>query len=228
MLLQIKIKLIDWLKNHIFTSPNRIDPHAIIAPHVRIYQSEIHGKISIADHSLLYKVNVSGNISIGKNTSLWGPNIHIQSLFHPVSIGNFCSIAHDVTIQEYNHDHSRITTYFIHKNIFGEDMRNDAVSKGPITIGHDVWIGTGATVLSGVTIGNGVVVAANSVVTRNIPPYAIVGGSPAQIIKYRFDEETILLLQEIQWWNWDHQKIKNNKSIFSEKFPKEKLEEWLR
>lgn len=90
-------------------------------------------------------------------------------------------------------------------------------TKGTIEIGNDVWIGTSAVILSGVKIGHGAVVAAGSLVTKNIPPYAIVGGNPAKIIKYRFNEDKIKELLEMNWWDWSEEKIKNNIEILSSK-----------
>lgn len=75
-------------------------------------------------------------------------------------------------------------------------------SKGDVRIGHDVWIGRDALVLSGVTIGNGAIVAAGSVVTRSVAPYAIVGGNPARFIRFRIDEKFIEPMQQIAWWDW--------------------------
>jgi virginiamycin A acetyltransferase len=80
--------------------------------------------------------------------------------------------------------------------------------KGDITIENDVWIGAKSTIMSGVKIHNGAVIGANSVVTKDVPPYAIVAGNPAQIIKFRFDVNQINALQEIRWWNWEEEKIK--------------------
>jgi serine acetyltransferase len=82
--------------------------------------------------------------------------------------------------------------------------------KGDIIIENDVWIGAKATIMSGVRIGNGAIVAAGSVVSKDVPPYAIVAGNPAKIVKYRFDEEQIKKLLSICWWDWDEQKIKDN------------------
>ena len=97
--------------------------------------------------------------------------------------------------------------------------------KRQIIIGNDVTIGANVTIMGGVTIGNGAVVGANSLVTKDIPPYAIVGGNPAKIIKYRFEDEIIEKLNEIKWWNWSEEKIKENMDcilgdvkLFVEKF----------
>lgn len=79
--------------------------------------------------------------------------------------------------------------------------------KGDTVIGHDVWLGYKATIMAGVQIGHGAIVAAKSVVTKDVPPYAIVGGNPAQIIRYRFKEEDIQRLLELEWWHWPAEKI---------------------
>ena len=80
-------------------------------------------------------------------------------------------------------------------------------SKGDITVENDVWIGHGSKILSGVSIGDGAIIGANSLVTRDIPPYAIAAGSPARVIKYRFDEQTIEKLLEIRWWDFKEEEI---------------------
>lgn len=81
--------------------------------------------------------------------------------------------------------------------------------KGDIIIGNDVWIGANSTIMSGVKIGDGAIVGATSTVTKDIPPYAIVAGNPAKIIKYRFNDEQINFLLEISWWDWEESKIKS-------------------
>ena len=83
-------------------------------------------------------------------------------------------------------------------------------NRGDIVIGNDVWIGYEAVILSGVTIGDGAIIGARAVVTKDVPPYTIVGGVPARPIRKRFDDETIAKLAEIQWWNWPEEKIKSS------------------
>jgi virginiamycin A acetyltransferase len=82
------------------------------------------------------------------------------------------------------------------------DIVMSAPSRGDTVIGHDVWLGYSALVLPGVTIGHGAVVAAASVVSRDVPPYAIVAGNPARVVRPRFEEEDIERLLRIAWWNW--------------------------
>jgi acetyltransferase-like isoleucine patch superfamily enzyme len=210
---KIRNKYYSYLKNrrlkHSF-----IDVNASVDKECLIEGSELHGKVSVGQKCKIHQCLISGNVKIGRFTSLWGPNIQVLSNKHPITIGNFCSIARDVTIQEYFHDHSRMTTYYINRNLFGNRDNTELVSKGPIEIGNDVWIGTGVQIMSGVKIGNGVVVAANSTVTKDIPSYAIVGGVPAKILKHRFDTDKIKELEEMKWWDWSVEKIKKNRVIF--------------
>ncbi len=191
-----------------------IDTNTHVHKHANIQGSEIHGKVNIGARSTIHQAILSGKITIGSNTTLWGPNIQVLASKNSIEIGNFCSIARDVTIQEYFHDHSNLTTYFIGRNIFGKKIQDEVLSKGNVIIGSDVWIGTGCQIMSGVSIGHGAVIGANSTITKDIPPYAIVGGVPGRIISYRFDETEIKRLLELEWWNWDIEQIKNNKAMF--------------
>lgn len=194
---------------------NYIDTNSTIDVSSKIKSSQLHGNVKIAERCTIFKSILSGNISVDSNTVLWGPNIQIQSLKNPIIIGKFCSIARDVSIQEYFHDYNKITTYFINRNVFGGAIEKEVLSKGPIKIGNDVWIGTGVQIMSGVTIGDGAVISANSTVTHDVLPYAIVGGVPAKIIKYRFTQEIIEKLLDTKWWNWDMEKINKNKLLFT-------------
>lgn len=104
-----------------------------------------------------------------------------------LSIGDFCSIASDVLfLLGDEHDYSSLSTFPFKVKVLGHEV--EAVSKGPVVVQDDVWIGERATILSGVTIHQGAIVAACSVVTKDVPPYAIVGGAPARILKYRFSQ----------------------------------------
>jgi len=181
----------------------------------------ITGEVIIADNCNIYQSNIEGKIKIGQYSSIWGPNINING---NIDIGKFCSIARGVSIQEYNHDSDRLSSYYIFKNLFKDETINENSTKGPIIIGSDVWIGMHSCILSGVRIGNGAIIAANSVVNSNIPDFAIAAGNPAKVLKYRFSEEIIQLLDEIKWWNWPIDKIKRNKSYFKDKLTIEKIQ----
>lgn len=117
-----------------------------------------------------------------------------------VKVGRYCSIAGDVHFFGANHpiDYACSSAYFYNKS-FGYDVRD--VARHSLDIGNDVWIGYGSYILSGCnTIGNGAVIGAGSVVTHDVPPYAVVAGNPAKIIKMRFSENEISELEASQWW----------------------------
>ncbi len=127
-----------------------------------------------------------------------------------VHMGSFVSIGVDVVLMDGGSHRTDWVTAFPLRAALGlpgayED--GHPRSKGDIVIGNDVWIGRGVRVLSGVTIGDGAVVAAYSVVTKDVRPYAIVGGNPAREIRRRFSDEQIAALQEIAWWDWPMDKI---------------------
>ena len=127
-----------------------------------------------------------------------------------VIIGRYCSIAGQVTfLPGGNHRTDFVSTYpfRIRWGLDGAAEDGNPYSKGDIRVGHDVWIGEGANILSGVSIGHGAVVAAFSVVTKDVPPYAIVGGAPARVIRRRFTPEQIEALLRIAWWNWPQAKV---------------------
>jgi virginiamycin A acetyltransferase len=130
-------------------------------------------------------------------------------------IGKFCMIASDVKfiMNGANHLTDALTTYPF--AIFGHGWE-DAMEgkkypqKGDLLIGNDVWIGHNATIMAGVTIGDGAIIATNSTVVKDVAPYAIVGGNPANEIKKRFSDETIAELLALKWWNWPIEKITRN------------------
>ena len=132
-------------------------------------------------------------------------------------IGRFCSIACGAKFlfTSANHAMRSLSTYPfpIFFEEWGLDAKNIASAwdnKGDIVVGNDVWIGFEAVILSGVTIGDGAIIGARAVVTRDVPPYTIVGGVPAKPIRKRFDEETIAQLERMRWWDWPHERIKRN------------------
>jgi len=136
-----------------------------------------------------------------------------------IYIGKFCSLAQNVIFDcGWHHNTDFITTFPL--NVFFEELKHikdHPKTKGDIIIENDVWIGEGSIIMGGITIGNGAVIGAGSVVTKNVPPYSIVGGVPAKVIKYRFKEEEVKKLLDLQWWNWDVKKIIENGEILMSK-----------
>lgn len=167
------------------------------------------------DNNLDYPGSIIGkNTSIGKGTTING-HAYIRGYSSAqVTIGKYCAIAHNLRVRAQNHH----TGY---ANIQGKLQRRYgfpklACSKGPVNIGHNVWIGDNVIILSGVTIGHGAVIGAGAVVTKDIPPFCIAAGVPARIIKKRFNESIIEQILAIAWWDWPEDKIGRNRAFFSE------------
>lgn len=180
------------------------------------------------DRETVYLKNVveNSNIEIGDYT-IYNDFIHDPREFqknnvlyhYPINkdrliIGKFCSIACGAKFlfNSANHKMASLSTYtfplfFEEWGLKKENVAQAWDQKGDIMIGNDVWIGYEAVILSGVTIGDGAVIGCRTVVTKDIPPYTIVGGVPAKSIRKRFDEETIKELQKIKWWDWPEEKI---------------------
>jgi virginiamycin A acetyltransferase len=125
-----------------------------------------------------------------------------------VIIGKKCSIAMNCSFVLANHITDIFSMYPSNTSLFShENGNNSGYSKGDIIIKNDVWIGINCIIVDGITIGNGAVIAAGSVVTKDVQPYAIVGGNPAKIIKYRFSEDIINEIETIKFWDLDINEI---------------------
>ncbi len=141
---------------------------------------------------------------------------HYPFIGDKLIIGKFCAIATGVKfiMNGANHKISGFSTYPF--SIFGYDWQritpqpDEFPFKGNTVIGNDVWIGYSSVIMPGVKIGDGAIIAAKSVVTKDVKPYTIVGGNPAQVIRQRFPDEIINVLLEIAWWDWDIEKITRN------------------
>ncbi|HFQ62386.1 MAG TPA: CatB-related O-acetyltransferase [Epsilonproteobacteria bacterium] len=127
-------------------------------------------------------------------------------------IGKYCSIGSGAVFMmagNQGHQMKWVSTFpfYFQANIF-KNAKNTYKRSGDTIIGDDVWIGSEAMIMSGVNIGTGAVVAARSVVTKDVPPYNIVGGNPSHIIKQRFDDVTIAQLLKLKWWDWTESEVK--------------------
>lgn len=174
---------------------------AIAGPNVEvgeytIYNDFVHDPRDFERNNVLYHYPVNGD---------------------RLKIGKFCSIACGAKFlfNSANHALGSLSTYTfpIFYEEWGLDRRNVADAwdhKGDIVVGNDVWIGYEAVILSGVTIGDGAVIGARAVVTKDVPPYTIMGGVPARPIRRRFDEETVETLLRLHWWDWPKEKIARN------------------
>lgn len=168
--------------------------------------------IIVGDYTI-YNDFVNDPVQFEKNNVLYHYPINQDRLI----IGKFCSIACGAKFlfNSANHTLKSLSSYTfpLFFEEWGLDKKNVASAwdnKGDIIIGNDVWIGYEAVIMAGVHIGDGAVIAARAVVTKDVPPYTIVGGTPARKIRMRFEEETIARLQQIQWWNWPVEKIRQS------------------
>ena len=153
------------------------------------------------------------NFSIGAY-SYGRPKVRFPNSGRALTIGRYCSIADGVEILlGGDHRLDWITTYpFAAMGGLWPDAdapRDYHASRGDVVIGHDVWLGSGCMILSGVSVGHGAVVAARAVVTRDVPPYAVVAGNPARIVRRRFDEATVAALLEAAWWDLPHAAVRD-------------------
>lgn len=161
-----------------------------------VYKSKLSKCNIIYDNAFLY------NVTLGNYTYVGG-----YSRVQNAEIGRFCSIAPHVTIGVGRHPLYLRSThpgfYATNQRFYGikPEYDNPYPEYAKIEIGNDVWIGIHAIILDGVKIGDGAVIGAGSVVTKDVPPYAVVGGVPAKLIKYRFDEERRKELLNSSWWN---------------------------
>ncbi|PWL16989.1 antibiotic acetyltransferase [Falsochrobactrum shanghaiense] len=174
-----------------------------IHPTAQLKASTLGRYVDIGERVILREVNVGNFTYFERN----GEGIYAD-------IGRFCSIAANVRINALEHPMERLTThkvsyrpneYFRYLGVDGEFRARRQARK--VTIGHDVWIGHGAVITPGITIGHGAVVGASAVVTKDIPPYHVVGGVPARLIRKRFDDAVIERLLRLCWWDWPLEKL---------------------
>ena len=167
-------------------------------------------QIEVGDYTI-YNDFVADPLLFEKNNVLYHYPIHQEKLI----IGKFCSIACGTKFlfNCANHTQKSLSTYTF--PLFYEEWELEKSNittawdnKGDIVIGNDVWIGYEAVIMAGVHIGDGAIIAARTVVTKDVPPYTIVGGTPAKEIRKRFDAEIIQQLLLLKWWNWSTDKIR--------------------
>lgn len=183
--------------------------------HLKIRYMARFSDCTFGRYNIIYEGAVLTRVNLG-NFSYVASNSQLSR----VSIGKFCCIGPDVMAGLGKHPTRDFVS--IHP-VFYSQIKQAGITFADksyfdefdnITICNDVWIGARVTIVDGVTLGNGAVVAAGAVVVSDVPPYAIVGGIPAKVIKYRFSSEQIELLQELEWWNKDEDWLRANYKKF--------------
>lgn len=179
--------------NQIVYLKNVIDKPNIEIGDFTIYNDFVNDPCDFAKNNVLYHYPINGD---------------------KLKIGKFCSIACGAKFlfTSGNHTLGSLSTYtfpifFTEWGLDVKDITDAWDNKGDIVVGNDVWIGYEAVIMSGVTIGDGAVIGTRAVVTKDVPPYTIVGGVPAKPIKKRFDDDEIERLEALRWWDWDEEKI---------------------
>ncbi len=182
-----------------------------------ICDSKIGKCVTVGDDSTIMRCSIGNNVAINRRSyindsyigdfSYSGSNTTINFS----KIGRFCSLARNVDIGGFDHDYHKVTTMPMFRFNQLSSGENPVVgSKELCEIGNDVWIAAGTQILHKVKVGDGAVVGGGAVVTKDVPPYAIVVGVPARVIKYRFEDKFIDRLLAIKWWNWPENIILDN------------------
>ena len=208
----------------------KVSSSAKLYNNVRIIRSTIGDVTSVGDYTTVRDSHVGHHCQIQRYCDLLrvhiGNNTIIErnAVLHDVSVGSFCELSWYVGMGGDNHNyklpsihHWYWQTYFgfeNDENSLGKKNFFAKLNSEECTIGNDVWVGSGVTVNRKVHVGNGAILASGCVVTKDVPDYAIVGGTPARIIKFRFDEETIQRLSRIAWWDWPEDVLKENRHLF--------------
>jgi acetyltransferase-like isoleucine patch superfamily enzyme len=151
-------------------------------------------------------------ISIGDFTDLSKTDVYTNNYDTELTVGKYCSVSWDVSfLLGIEHTPEFNTMYSFNRCVLAYKYIKDEKTKGDIVIGNDVWIASNVKILSGVNIGDRAVIGANSLVTKDVPKYAVYGGNPARLIRMRFNDEVIEIFEKIKWWDWPLEDI--NKAI---------------
>lgn len=181
-----------------------LGPEPFLHPDARVHQSKLGAYVEIGEGAHILET-IMGDYSYTARYA------EIAYSF----LGKFVNVAAFTRLNPGEHPYHRASLHhFMYRSsYFWPDESDESAvfdwrRSRPVRIGHDTWIGHAAIVMKGVTIGNGAIIAANSVVTKDVPPYAVAGGTPARLLKWRHPEAIAQRLEAIAWWDWDHTRLK--------------------
>lgn len=214
--------------------------NVLIYKHARIIFSKLFGDNSIGDFSTIRNSEMGKHTIVQRYCDILRVKVDDYSVIekntviHDAVIGKFCEISWHCSIGGDNHNYKLPSIHHWYWNkdfgfeqdsnaIGGKNFKNKIESEECV-IGNDVWIGSGVTVNRKVHVGNGAILGSGSVITKDVPDYAIVGGVPARVIKYRFDEDTIKRLLSVEWWNWPYDVLKVNRHLFEVEISEDNLQ----
>ncbi|MFA5644412.1 MAG: hypothetical protein WC928_02690 [Patescibacteria group bacterium] len=219
-------------KNNLNNFEDVVVENSTIEENVKIYKgaevknSFLEKDVSIGNHTIIQDSIIKSNSALNRRNYILRSKIGnytytgMNTVIRSADIGNFCSISWNVSIGGGNHDYTKLTTsllsrFYMLDSENQEEKREKELQKTfknmkPCLIGNDVLISSNVTILRNLKIGNGAVIGAGAVVTKDVEPYSIVVGVPARTIKKRFDDKTISILEEIKWWDWPKDIIREN------------------
>ena len=198
-----------------------VDESSICYNNTRATKSQIGPRCTIGDNSILFKSKLEGCNVINRGCFISDSEMQFASytgmncIIKNTVIGKFCDLSWNLSLGGANHHYTRAMKFSeYHLNQVLNGSSPIIVKPDPLTIiGNDVWIGNGAIVLRGINVGDGAVIGAGAVVTKDVEPYTIVVGTPAKVLKKRFSDEIIAELLELKWWDWDVEKIRQNRDL---------------
>lgn len=206
----------------------QVAAYSEIGKHTSLIQSKVGKCCKVEKFCKLKSTILDANVSVGSHSRL--NNVEIGQFsylanhanLHNAAIGRFCSIGPYVVNHLGNHPTRKFVStspaFYMPNAPIPSFVKKEVFSSygGRVMIGNDIWIGEQVLLMDGVSVGDGAVVAARSIVTRDVPPYAIVGGAPARLIRYRFTPDVIETLLRFRWWNKDLKWIASNVEYFSD------------